>query len=397
MSHKLTELSIKSWKRDSKKAICDGSNLWLTPKKSGDPTWVVRYRLGGKRREYTLGPHSLFSLSEAREMARDVRRMAKRGQDPVELRRLHRLQQSAAMTYGQLLDDYMAVRGPELSEVTRKEIQRMQRKDVLPLIGLIAIREIAPGHLITLIRQIAARKQSVARRVWEQISVIFAHGVALSQLPRNPCNDLAISAILGRKPKPKPRTKLSRQQLSLVLLRLRDQGPVNEAAIKLLLYSAVRKSELLTAEWINLDLEAGLWHIPADARGNKGRRAYSIPLAPQAISWFRALQACAGDSPYVLPALVRRRDAAVRAKTMAVSTLNVVISRICGNGVPRFDPHDLRSTARSHFGEWEPNQLVVERCLNHALGGLIEVYDRGDYLPERRALLEKWAAYLDDL
>ena len=38
--------------------------------------------------------------------------------------------------------------------------------------------------------------------------------------------------------------------------------------------------------------------------------------------------------------------------------------------------------------------LVAERCLNHALGGLVAVYDQHDYLGERRAALALWADYL---
>jgi hypothetical protein len=39
-------------------------------------------------------------------------------------------------------------------------------------------------------------------------------------------------------------------------------------------------------------------------------------------------------------------------------------------------------------------RLHVEKVLNHATGDIAEVYDRHDYLPEKRAALEKWAAHL---
>jgi len=56
--------------------------------------------------------------------------------------------------------------------------------------------------------------------------------------------------------------------------------------------------------------------------------------------------------------------------------------------VRQFTPHDLRSTARSHLAALGVNVIVAERCLNHSLGGLLAVYDKHDYLTERRAAVE---------
>ena len=73
--------------------------------------------------------------------------------------------------------------------------------------------------------------------------------------------------------------------------------------------------------------------------------------------------------------------------------LNKLCDRL-GDKVRRFTPHDLRSTARSHLAELGVSVLVAERCLNHTLGGLVAVYDQHDYLAERRAALETWAAFV---
>jgi len=81
---------------------------------------------------------------------------------------------------------------------------------------------------------------------------------------------------------------------------------------------------------------------------------------------------------------------------ICTSTLNAALAR-CAFGIRAFSPHDLRSTARSHLAALGVPPLVAERCLNHSLGGLVAVYDKHDYLDERRAALEKWAALLTEL
>ena len=77
-------------------------------------------------------------------------------------------------------------------------------------------------------------------------------------------------------------------------------------------------------------------------------------------------------------------------------TINVALNKLCNKleGVRRFTPHDLRSTARSHLTELGVNLIVAERCLNHSLGGLVGIYDQHDYMTERRSALELWSNFI---
>jgi integrase len=107
------------------------------------------------------------------------------------------------------------------------------------------------------------------------------------------------------------------------------------------------------------------------------------------IGWFRELhgQAQARGSEWVLPG----RDA---REPISYSTLNAALKRL-GRVARRFSVHDLRRTARTHLAALGVDVIVCERALNHSLGGLIAIYDKHDYLPERRRALELWAAFLE--
>ena len=74
----------------------------------------------------------------------------------------------------------------------------------------------------------------------------------------------------------------------------------------------------------------------------------------------------------------------------------MAVIRLCKkiDGVRRFTPHDLRSTARSHLTELGIGIIVAERCLNHSLGGLVGIYDQHDYMTESRAALELWTEFI---
>lgn len=82
------------------------------------------------------------------------------------------------------------------------------------------------------------------------------------------------------------------------------------------------------------------------------------------------------------------------AETINRGTLNRAMASL-PEPFANVTPHDLRATARSHFAALGINPIIAERCLNHTLGGVVAIYDRHDYLDERRHALTLWAAKLE--
>jgi integrase len=162
-------------------------------------------------------------------------------------------------------------------------------------------------------------------------------------------------------------------------------------AFRLLLLLGVRKGELVRAQWAEFDLAAGSWTVP-DERSKTGA-GFVVPLPALAVSWLEELRIRAAGSPWVFPA---RRTGRRAAPHMAGDTLNVALSRV-DHGLPHFTVHDLRRTVRTQLAALGIPPHVAERCLNHKLRGVEGVYDRHDYLDERRAALEQWAAVLSGL
>ncbi len=147
--------------------------------------------------------------------------------------------------------------------------------------------------------------------------------------------------------------------------------------------TGARKGELLNARKTDVDLDGGTWTIPADHA--KNGRAFVIPLAPQVVEHLRKLVALAGSSQWLIPGQDPREPASRELLNRAINAL--ALDR-------KVAPHDLRRTMRSHLGALGVDVIVAEKSLNHAVGGLIDIYDRGDYLPQRRKALELWASFL---
>src|SRR5262249_51660248 len=146
--------------------------------------------------------------------------------------------------------------------------------------------------------------------------------------------------------------------------------------------TAARKMELVRARWEHVDFQAATWFIPEEH--SKTGKGFVVPLAPVVVCWFEELRVLACGSDWVLPGNAGRDH-------ISHATLNRALD-LLENGCT---VHDLRRTARTHLGETlKVDVIIAEKCLNHTLGGLLEVYDRGGYLAERRRALELWAAFL---
>ena len=121
--------------------------------------------------------------------------------------------------------------------------------------------------------------------------------------------------------------------------------------------------------------------------------ASTIPLGNQALEIITELMLFK-ENEYLLPTY---RTTMAKTGHVSDSYLNKPIKEIVYPlmaDVPPFTIHDLRRTMRTHLGKMGVDRFVAERCLNHKIAGMEGVYDAGDYLPERRVALNKWADFL---
>jgi integrase len=175
------------------------------------------------------------------------------------------------------------------------------------------------------------------------------------------------------------------------------------AALRLLLITGARTGELLLAKWEHVDLKAATWTIPVEnqkltKKQAKQAKPFVIPLPPLAVDLFKTLKKEAKKSPWVMASEDSEEghytDKALgRAMRRLLSGKPPLLTLPGGSA----SPHDLRRTMRTHLGKLRIAPHITERCLNHRLGRLIQIYDQGDYLEERREALDLWAAYVERL
>jgi integrase len=379
-------------------AKADGNGLTFTLSAAGTAAWVLRYRFGGKPRELTLGQYPDVSLKLARKRAGEARAQVQAGADVARERRREKSESAAAKSFRQLADDYMAKVFPTLAASTVKQRRQHIEGVICPRLGSLPAREVTTADVVRFIEALHRTKTpAVIELVFTALSEIFKHGLARHAVTANPCAGVSVAAIIGKTEPRRQRLKLTEAELRAVLPALPAIGTQNAMAVKLLLLTCTRIGELTKAEWAHVDFERAEWFVP-DANSKTGK-GFTVPLTPAALACFKTLHPLACGSRYVLPARQSRRTRNHGGAEVPFEqrTLNAMLHKLCdalGDKVRRFTPHDLRSTARSHLSALGVNVIVAERCLNHSLGGLVGVYDRHDYMTERRAALEQWASFV---
>jgi integrase len=388
----LTDVQIRNWiKARAPVAKSDGDGLTFTLSAGGTASWVLRYRLHGKQRELTLGRYPDTTLSDARKLATAKRAAVQQGTDVAREKQKSIQEATHAWTFKRLAEEYLTRAENNLSALTITSRRQQLRDYVLGRIGHLPAKEVAPSDIVDIVERSGHKSLHVARLVLIAIREIYAHGVARHVVEANPCAHIQAKAIIGAPPSRRARIMLSDDELSAMLPALASIGRSNELVVKVLLATCTRIGELTRAEWSHVDFERKEWTIPAEHAKN-GKR-FVIPLTNQTAEWFMELTRLAFNSKYVLPIRIRQNGREGDAP-MEATSVNAAIDRMCkslGDKCRRFTPHDLRSTARSHLAVLGVDVLIAERCLNHSLGGLVAVYDKHDYMAERRKALTLWS------
>jgi len=388
MADKITDIQIRHWLKSGKpviKAQGDVPGLTFTLSKAGTAAWVLRYRIGGKQKELTIGRYPEYTISGAKAAALEARARIQAGTDVARVKRLANIERAGSKTFADLAADYLDKTLPGMAENTKKQRLYHVNKIIVPRIGMIPANELTGADVVDLIDKTGQKHgPKVARLVLCAVNEIFRHGLARLVIANNPSAGVSVKAICGPATPKRERLKLTEKELRALLPALEDAQI--GVAVRVLLATCVRVNELLTAEWVNVDLDRAEWTIQTSKTSSK---PFTIPLSPQAVDGFYRLKVLACGSPLVLPGRDRR-------KPVSLAAVAAFIDRRCARlpEVRRFTPHDLRSTARSHLAALGVSIVVAERCLNHSLGGIVAVYDQHDYLDERRKALSVWADFL---
>ena len=255
----------------------------------GAKAWVVNYRVSGRERRITIGSYPDWSVSAAKERAKEIKRAVDRGEDPMAERHRER----AAPTMADLGRRYLKEHASRKRVRSAANDLSMLNAIVLPRLGQIRVEDVRRSDLAALHREVSAKTPIQANRALALLSKMLSLAVAWEMRGDNP----AIG--IERNAENKRERFLSPTELARLNEALGSHGSRASAnAIRLLLLTGARRGEILGATWSQFDLEAGVWTKPAAT--TKQKKPHRVPLNAAALALLRELKARSA-SPALFP------------------------------------------------------------------------------------------------
>lgn len=390
----------------------DGDGLRLLIKPNGKKYWVLRFQLAGKRREMGLGTYPAVGLKEARQNSSDKRRLLRDHIDPLQarddertaLQAAERQRKSKSITFQDVANDYI-----EAHRAGWKNVKHAQQWTntlatyAAPVIGDLATNQIATEHILEILKPIWASKAETASRVRNRIELVLdaakARGLRDGENParwRGHLDKLLPPSSKAKRTQNHPALPYS--ELSRFMQALNSVEGLSASALKMTILTACRTSEVLDADWSEIDMKAKLWSIPA-ARMKAGK-VHTVPLSAPLIALLEGLPRIKGSS-LLFPGSRNGRPISNMAMLMTLRRMDQKDLEDEGKGWR--DSNDRVITAhgfRSTFRDWAAEcthhaREVCEMALAHVVAnGAEAAYWRSDLLEKRRTLMADWADFV---
>lgn len=399
---KLSDAKCRNTKPSEKiQKLTDGAGLYLEIKPSGAKKWRYRYRISGKETIFTIGDYPTVSLSEARAKRQEAHELVKDGKHPGTVRQSQRLQNEldSANTFQALAYEWMEKNTQNWSSQYRRQIEINLQRYVFPSIGLLPIKSVKSAQILNIIQRIERQgvdkrkgkkgSPTIALLVKQWCGAIFRYAVVTLRADYDPV--APINGVIKR-PRVKHHPHLEGAELGRFVRALTayEKRGMRQTviAMKLLLLTFVRNSELRLARWEEFDLENAIWRIPGERM--KMREPHIVPLSEQALQLLRELRTFTGPKGYILP------NRSTRNTAMSAGTINRAIENMGYKA--RITSHGFRGTASTVLHEHDWPHEVIERQLAHAeRNSVVKAYNHAQFLQKRRKMMQWWADYLDQI
>lgn len=388
----LTIVAINHAKpKDKTYRLYDEKGLYLEVTKAGGKLWRLKYRFGGKEKRLAIGTFPEISLKDARAARDAARTQLAAGIDPSEYKKLMktRARSDGTNTFEAIAREWHSAQSRVWSPIHTKNVSDRLSRNVFPYLGSKAITGITVPELLQVLRRIEARGAfETAHRVLGNVNEVFRFAIASGKADRNIAVDLkgALQPV-----KKKHLAAVTDPTRAGELLRMIDSysGTLTvQCALKLAPLVFVRPGELRTARWRDINLETAEWRYTV----TKTQTEHIVPLSIQALEILRSMHHLTGRWEYVFPsARSRHRPMSNNAILSAMRRMEI--------GKDEMSGHGFRAMAKTilieELGYSEAlTALQLSHKRNDPLGN---AYNRTTLLPERTAMMQAWADYLDGL
>jgi integrase len=398
---KLSALKVERERRPG--LYGDGGGLYYRVAPGRTRGWIFRFKIQGRSRDMGLGSVETFGLKEAREMARECRKLLYRGIDPIEDRRRRRQQQrleiARSISFEECAKAYIAAH----EAGWRNSKHRAQWSNTLtsyvhPTLGKLSVQQIDTTLVMKVIEPIWIEKTETASRVRGRIEAVLSWAEARGYRPGdkvNPASWGVLKNLLPAKSRVAPvkhHAALPYRDVAELLAQVRAVEGISARALEFTVLTAVRTGDAINATWSEIDGETRVWTIPRIGENGDSERSTKtgvglrVALSDAALAIAQEMRGIK-SSEYIFPGARSGRPLSNMAMLLLLRRLGFAKGEVTTHGF------------RSTFADWAAectnhSEEVRKMALNHVIDDKVEAaYRRGDLFKKRRQLYQDWADY----
>lgn len=373
----------------------DAHGLYIEVSPKGSKNWRLKYYFRGKEKRISLGRYPIITLSKARSLRDDARRLLSEGVDPSAERQ--RKREEIDLLSNSLFElvamEWYEKRQENWSPARKKYIYHTLTKNIFPFLGKRPISEISPPDLYQVLLKIEDRGAYYETNRTNQVcKQVFKYGIQIGKGTNNPADQLT-GAFKTRKTQ--HFASLDSSDIPELLKAVEHNDARLYAstrnAILLSLYTFCRPGEIRRARWFDMNIENEQWIIPKDFM--KADRDHMVPLAKQTIKLLKSQREETAHirSEWVFPSITKPE------KPMSDGTVNVALKKLGFH--KRMTAHGFRALARTTIREklkYYPD--IIEAQLAHKPPGpLGAAYDRSQFIEDRIQMMQDWADFVSEM
>ena len=365
--------------------VSDGNGLQLWVRTTGSKTWVLDYRLHGKRQNLVIGKYPAMSLQQARLKNNEVRELIKQGIDPKAQK--YTTVDSGINQFANLAQQWHDKRKATIKAGTFSRDYSLYERDIKPFIGDKDITTITPLEILDIAHRIENMGAGdMARRAIGQIGQVFTYAMRLGIVTYNPTYKLS-QALTPRQQKNFARITINQLPQLLSDIDSYKGDPLTKLGFYLLAYTFVRTNELRFMQWNEVDWQGKLWRIPAERM--KMNRPHIVPLAPQVLDILKQIKDFGLSDTYVFFNSSRQQPYSENVFTNALKKMGY---RDVMTG------HGFRGLASTTLHERQYMHEAIELQLAHdSESKTSKAYNGAKHLPYRVKMMNEWAKFIDDV
>jgi integrase len=355
-----------------------GFGVKVTPR--GRKVFIAMYRVGGagsRLRKYTVGPYGRITLAMARAQAQKIFAARLDGRDPAEEKK----QARRRLVVDQVEDLVETFIRERLSKIrSAPTVSNRLRRDVIPYWGAKSVHDIKKRDVIDLVSKISERNSHAGYRLLKTLKTFFRWCVGRAVIEASPAEGLSTDYREVSRDR-----VLTDDELAAIIVAARKMPWPYGGIVEFLALTGQRREEVVQASPNEIGPEARTWRIPSER--TKNRKAHIVHLSEPA----SAVIAGHLTGKYIFATSTGHHF-------QAYSKSKEALDQLCG--VRGWRLHDFRRTIVSGMARMGIPPHVADKILNHQSGtisGVAAVYQRHDFLAERKEALDRWGAHVAEL